>query len=150
SRGDGVRIRRRGVPQRAAQRALESAASFGPRLSCLDGSASDRPGFRALAVGVAAHDCFPMADRRRDIGNSRRGLDLPHPARALTRHIAAGDKIRENQYWHVASDDDGLKPQTLPRAAEYLNLAAFVQDGPKRKTARDATHFHRSVQPSSI
>jgi len=82
SRGDGMRIHRRRDPERAAQRYLESAASFGPQPSRLDGRASERPGFSALALGLAAHHRFPMADHRRDVGDSCRGFDLPHPARA--------------------------------------------------------------------
>jgi len=57
-------------------------ASVRPRLSRLDGAESERPRFPALALGVAAHHRFPVADHRWDVGDSRRGFDLPHPTRA--------------------------------------------------------------------
>jgi hypothetical protein len=35
------------------------------------------PAFQ-IALGLAAHHRFPVANHRRDLGDSRRGFDLPH------------------------------------------------------------------------
>src|SRR5262249_55705373 len=89
-------------------------------------------------------------------GDSRRGFGLPHPARALTRHI------RSRRYDpRKSSDGAGLKQENTSGGCGVSGRdpGGLRPGWPKRKTAWDAkgfafspcvTHFHRSVRPTSI